>query len=165
MIRGFLLNCVCLSLIGFCLFVSVHDCCSCRGAYARDLHSPVHSCASNSRPCRSKALPPAHTVQKQQQCFPNTHRLRETASPASWLHHVLPPSICLSPQTRTPSQAAVAWQHGSALNIFPSSGKIYTFSCSVISLEESMWVCVSVSLSPATCFYWSLPPECLLGEY
>lgn len=41
---------VCVSFV----CVSVHDCCSRRGAYARDLHSPVHSCASNSRPCRSK---------------------------------------------------------------------------------------------------------------
>lgn len=39
----------------------LHDCCSRRGAYARDLHSPVHSCASNSRPCRRSGdgrLPP-----------------------------------------------------------------------------------------------------------
>uniref|UniRef100_A0A671XDU5 RNA binding motif single stranded interacting protein 3 n=1 Tax=Sparus aurata TaxID=8175 RepID=A0A671XDU5_SPAAU len=39
----------------------LHDCCSCRSAYARDLHSPVHSCASNSRPCRRSGdgrLPP-----------------------------------------------------------------------------------------------------------
>lgn len=47
------LNCGFLLFIYF-WFVLVHDCCC---TYARDLHSPVHSCASNSCPYWSKFIP------------------------------------------------------------------------------------------------------------
>lgn len=64
------LTCVsaCLSV---CLFVLVHDCCSCRGAYARDLHSPVHSCASSSRPRRSKSHTSASPWQWKEKMYYN----------------------------------------------------------------------------------------------
>lgn len=39
------------------LCLTVHDCCSCSCAYARDVHSPVHSCASVCCPRGSKSKP------------------------------------------------------------------------------------------------------------
>lgn len=51
----------------FFVCVSVHDCCSRCGAYARDLHSPVHSCASNRRPCWSKTQMHVYSVYSHQQ--------------------------------------------------------------------------------------------------
>lgn len=94
----------------------------------------------------------------------NAQRLWETdssflASPRHSFRHLSVTTDTHHSRQQSPGNMA------QPLNIFPCSGKIYTFSYSVISLEQSMWVCVSAAQSPATCFYWSLPPECLLGEY
>src|SRR4029434_2949178 len=49
----FVCVCVCFCVC-VCVCFAVYDCRSCCRTHARDLHSPVHSCASNCRPCRSE---------------------------------------------------------------------------------------------------------------
>ena len=51
------LCCVCLCV---CVSSPVHDCLRCRCSYARDLHPPVHCCASRGRPSRSKSRTHLH---------------------------------------------------------------------------------------------------------
>lgn len=109
-----------------------------------------------------------------------------------WLRRVISAAICLSPHTQTHTQIhrRTHWDPGSSRlatwlslrTYFPVRRRQRPLSAlAVISLEGSVWVCVSSSPSPssppATCFYWmertptptptaaTLRPRCLQREY
>jgi hypothetical protein len=67
----------CVVFVCVCVPSPVHDCFSCRCSYARDLHPPVHCCASRGRPSRSKSRTHLHGTYPQ--CTTLQHPLTQHA--------------------------------------------------------------------------------------